>query len=169
MAVSESLKDWPEPVVRVQTLAESGMLSIPKEYVKPTLERPVLSRPNTATDLNIPIIDMAGLGGDEGAAREAIRRISDACAEWGFFQVRNHGVSPDLLRRTRSVWREFFKLPLEVKQVYANSPSTYEGYGSRLGVEKGAVLDWGDYFFLHLLPLSARDVNKWPALPLSCR
>lgn len=85
------------------------------------------------------------------------------------FQVVNHGVSHELMSRTREAWREFFHLPLEVKQGYANSPATYEGYGSRLGVEKGIKLDWSDYFFLHLLPNTMRDQNKWPKLPLECR
>ncbi|KAL0338183.1 UNVERIFIED_CONTAM: putative 2-oxoglutarate-dependent dioxygenase [Sesamum angustifolium] len=74
-----------------------------------------------------------------------------------------------MMGRAREAWREFFKLPLEEKQKYANAPSTYEGYGSRLGVEKGVSLDWSDYFFLNYLPLALRDQNKWPALPLSCR
>lgn len=42
---------------------------------------------------------------------------------------------------------------------------TYEGYGSRLGVEKGAVLDWGDYFYLNILPTCVRDPTKWPTRP----
>ena len=76
---------------------------------------------------------------------------------------------PELMKSIRQLWRDFFHLPLEAKQVYANSPATYEGYGSRLGVEKGAKLDWSDYFFLNYLPESARDENKWPTTPESCR
>ncbi|KAK7264492.1 hypothetical protein RJT34_32101 [Clitoria ternatea] len=41
----------------------------------------------------------------------------------------------------RELWREFFNQPLEVKENYANSSTTYEGYGSRLGINKGATLD----------------------------
>ncbi|GAU36997.1 hypothetical protein TSUD_150330 [Trifolium subterraneum] len=60
-------------------------------------------------------------------------------------------------------------MPMEMKQQYANSPTTYEGYGSRLGVEKGAILDWSDYYFMHYLPSSLKDYKKWPASPSSCR
>jgi isopenicillin N synthase-like dioxygenase len=67
--------------------------------------------------------------------------------------------------RAKEVWREFFQLPMEMKQKYSNSPKTYEGYGSRLGVQKGAILDWSDYFFLNFLPSSIRDHEKWPTLP----
>lgn len=34
---------------------------------------------------------------------------------------------------------------------------TYEGYRSRVGVVKGAKLDWSDYFFLNYLRVSLRD------------
>ncbi|PSS33315.1 Codeine O-demethylase [Actinidia chinensis var. chinensis] len=71
--------------------------------------------------------------------------------------------------QARDVWREFFYLPMEIKQVYANSPKTYEGYGSRLGVQKGAILDWSDYYYLHYLPGTLKDHKKWPEMPPSLR
>ncbi|KAI3751283.1 hypothetical protein L2E82_22331 [Cichorium intybus] len=55
---------------------------------------------------------------------------------------------------------------MEVKQIYANTPKTYEGYGSRLGVEKGAILDWSDYYYLNYLPCCH---TKWPDHPPSLR
>lgn len=160
--------DWPEPIVRVQSLSESEAPVIPDRYIKPPLERPTIS--TDATDVNIPVIDLQGFfEGDDNIRSTILCQISEACREWGFFQILNHGVSPQLMDRAREVWREFFHLPMDIKQSYANSPKTYEGYGSRLGVEKGAVLDWSDYFFLHYLPLSLKDYNKWPGLPDYCR
>lgn len=156
--------DWPEPIVRVQTLSDTRNLIIPDQYIKPLLERPSLTmQPN---DLNIPIIDLCELeNGDIVAQRAIMDQISIACREWGFFQVVNHGVSGELVDGAREIWREFFHQPMEVKQDYANAPKTYEGYGSRLGVQKGAILDWSDYFFLHYLPSKLKDHDKWPSQP----
>ncbi|CAK7325870.1 unnamed protein product [Dovyalis caffra] len=163
------LQDWPEPIVRVQSLSDSGMPIIPERYVKPPLERPSINS-TISSDVNIPIVDLAGLYGDDHALRATILdQISVACREWGFFQVINHGVSPKLMDRARELWRQFFNLPMEVKQAYANTPKTYEGYGSRLGVKKGAILDWSDYYFLHYLPLALKDYKKWPTIPSDCR
>ncbi|KAI3474215.1 hypothetical protein Pfo_029003 [Paulownia fortunei] len=163
------VQTWPEPVVRVQHLSDSGIRVIPERYVKKPSERPSFFG-SVDSEVNIPVIDMRGLYSDDASLRKKTAgMISDACREWGFFQVVNHGVNHELMGRTREVWREFFQLPLEEKQKYANSPSTYEGYGSRLGVEKGISLDWSDYFFLHYLPMRLRDQNKWPSLPVSCR
>lgn len=165
-----NLQDWPEPVVRVQSLSDSGLCNIPDRYVKPPTERPSLSNSHDNDDANIPIIDLSGLYGDDDNLRAKIRReISAACREWGFFQVINHGISPELMDQARENWRQFFHAPMEIKQSYANSPKTYEGYGSRLGVKKGAILDWSDYYFLHYRPSSLKDFNKWPAVPTSCR
>lgn len=163
------LQSWPEPIVRVQSLAESGIKTIPELYIKPPSKRPSNLTHEDAT-VNIPVIDLQALAGDDQEMRQTtLRMVSNACREWGFFQVVNHGVSHELMKQARETWREFFELPLEVKQEYSNDPSTYEGYGSRLGVEKGAILDWSDYFFLHYMPPALRKPTKWPALPYSCR
>lgn len=153
---------WPEPVVRVQSISESGTSTIPERYIKPPSDRPCIQ--TDSSPLSIPVIDLSAISREEMA-----QAVSVACSEWGFFQVVNHGVRPELMRHAQEVWRGFFHLPMEEKQRYANSPGTYEGYGSRLGVEKGARLDWGDYYFLHVLPSSLKSHEKWPALPPSLR
>ncbi|KAG6527810.1 hypothetical protein ZIOFF_009940 [Zingiber officinale] len=158
----DCLRDWPEPIVRVQSLSESGAEIIPARYVKPPAERPSVGPPGV-TEACIPVVDLALLedGADASSCDAAtVKAIADACRGAGFFQAVNHGVSPGLLRRAREVWRGFFHLPMEEKQRYANLPNTYEGYGSRLGVDKGAILDWGDYYFLHFLPLCLINHQK---------
>lgn len=41
--------------------------------------------------------------------------IYDAGAEYGCFQLVNHGVSLDLIARMQAAQRDFFALPLETK------------------------------------------------------
>ena len=156
----------PEPIQRVQGIAESGIKSLPNAYIKPEPERPQAGIIHPF-DEEIPVIDMSGLN-DERRCK-TMKEISDACSKWGFFQVINHGNTSQLLTPAMNVGREFFNMPLEEKQKYANDPITYEGYGSRIGVQKGALLDWGDYFFHHFLPLSIRNEIKWPSKPKNYR
>ncbi|KAI3994271.1 hypothetical protein MKX01_012528 [Papaver californicum] len=194
--MSTAQDSWPEPITRVQAISESGSSVIPNRYVKPPSERPNTTTTSStkllglsietnttttdtssgidASDLNIPLIDFQGLLDDDDNNHlvlpdTILDQVCMASKNWGFFQIVNHGVSPELMDQVRDVWRQFFHLPFEQKQIYANTPVTYEGYGSRLGVEKGAILDWNDYFYLHYLPQSLQDPNKWPALPSSCR
>ncbi|XP_020587420.1 probable 2-oxoglutarate-dependent dioxygenase At5g05600 [Phalaenopsis equestris] len=163
------LHEWPEPIVAVQSIAESGATLIPVDYVKPAADRPAVAGTTAARELSIPIIDLGKLKTGVVDFYAVIREISDACREWGFFQVVNHGVDNELVNAVMGVWREFFHLPMEEKKKLANSPVTYEGYGSRLGVEKGGALDWGDYFYLHILPHSVKNYDKWPNVPSACR
>ncbi|CAL9778022.1 unnamed protein product [Musa acuminata subsp. burmannicoides] len=164
----EVAQEWPEPIVRVQSLADAE--AIPERYIKPPSERPNLN-PGTAMAAGetecLPVVDLGGLRGGAAERQATMRAVSDACREWGFFQAVNHGVSPALTAAVREAWRQFFHLPMAEKQAYANSPTSFEGYGSRLGVKKGAILDWGDYFFLQLLPQSIKNYDKWPTLPAS--
>lgn len=158
---------WPEPVVRVQAVSDTCGETIPERYVKPPSERPTSSssQPGPGGNNNdIPVVDMS-----MPDAAETARAMDAACREWGFFQVVNHGVRPELLRRARASWRGFFRQPASVRERYANSPATYEGYGSRLGTAKGGHLDWGDYYFLHLLPPALKSHHKWPSLPSTLR
>ncbi|KAG0468061.1 hypothetical protein HPP92_017389 [Vanilla planifolia] len=160
--------EWPEPVVAVQLIAESGISSIPERYVKPLEDRPALLYA-TCREPTVPVVDLGKLSVGSSDYSSELRSIADACAEWGIFHVANHGVDAELARAAMATWREFFHLPAEEKRKLANSPATYEGYGSRLGVEEGAALDWGDYFFLHLLPCELKNLEKWPIQPSNCR
>jgi non-haem dioxygenase in morphine synthesis N-terminal len=171
-----SMPQWPEPVIPVQTISETCIEKIPDRYIKPPNERPLdTKQAENGKDreilARIPVIDLAGLSSSHSGTYQAtIKAISTACHEWGFFQVVNHGVSTDIIKKVKDVWRGFFGLSMEKKQVYANSPLNYDGYGSRVGVEKSAILDWGDYFFLSLLPTHSTICDdKWPEEPVSCR
>ena len=51
---------WPEPIVPVQTLSNSGVPTVPQQYIKPPSERPCGSITSmNSPDLSIPIIDLA--------------------------------------------------------------------------------------------------------------
>ncbi|KAJ4903848.1 2-oxoglutarate (2OG) and Fe(II)-dependent oxygenase superfamily protein [Raphanus sativus] len=156
---------WPEPIVSVQALSQTGLSTVPNRYVKPVHQRPVYNSDQSDLDMEVPVLDMR----DVWKKPEGLKRVRNACEEWGFFQVVNHGVDYALMESVRGAWREFFDLPVEMKRKYANSPDTYEGYGSRIGVVKDAKLDWSDYFFLNYLPSSIRNPSKWPSQPPKIR
>ena len=77
---------------------------------------------------NIPIIDLSAVNHSRSIV---VGQIASACSEWGFFQVRNHGISADLIQR---VWREthrFFALPREAKLKILRSKENPRGYYDR--------------------------------------
>ncbi|CAN6360503.1 unnamed protein product [Urochloa humidicola] len=166
-----ALADWPDVIVPVQTLSNSGITYVPQQYIRPLSERPIGN--NTATKIDtpakVPTIDLAGYASNDERRKRILEEMADACRNWGFFQVVNHGVDLDAVKRMRQVWKEFFDLPVEQKKLYANSPLSYEGYGSRVGVDKAAILDWNDYYFLTLLPSDTTIPEKWPNTPCNLR
>ncbi|KAM0929976.1 hypothetical protein ACQ4PT_001260 [Festuca glaucescens] len=166
MASSNPL-EWPEAVVPVQTLSGSGMSTVPRQYIKPPSERP--SGSANDPNLKIPVLDLASFSNAPDHQHTILEAVADACKDWGFFLVVNHDVDMEVVKRMRGAWREFFDLPMEEKKVYGNLPVTYEGYGSRLGVEKEAILDWNDYYFLNLFPIDIRNLDKWPKIPTDLR
>ena len=65
----------------------------------------------------VPVIDIGDLVLDSSstAARGAIEAIAQACRDWGFFQVINHGIPAGLLESVMQQTRRMFALPLEEK------------------------------------------------------
>ncbi|KAG9447427.1 hypothetical protein H6P81_013555 [Aristolochia fimbriata] len=171
MSLPAAATEWPGPVQRVQELADSGLKTLPPTYVHPSPpSRALAAAP-------IPVIDISALTtttntttpGDPLGRAQAMRALlSDACRHWGIFHVVNHGVPREVLASAMSVSRAFFSLPASEKRRYANNPVTYEGYGSRMGLDPDATLDWNDYFFHHLGP-RADPRNKWPRQPENYR
>lgn len=64
---------------------------------------------------------------------QVAQAIFDAGAEYGCFQLVNHGVSLDLIARMQQAQRDFFALPLEAKAQGGRSwgvPGCWDGYGA---------------------------------------
>ena len=69
----------------VKHLCGRGLTKVPRKYILPALERPLLSKKDGATNLKLPIIDIAQLQGPDRV--HALESLSKACEEYGFFQV----------------------------------------------------------------------------------
>lgn len=83
--------------------------AIPECYKWPVHELDHVAHDEYAKE-EVPVIDMFS------SPDELHRRVREACATWGFFQVVNHGVSSELLDRVQIVSKQFFELPLETKE-----------------------------------------------------
>lgn len=65
----------------------------------------------------IPVIDVGGLRTDSRAAyREVAEAFLSAAQSIGFFYVKNHGISPELIERAFEASRQFFALPQSDKE-----------------------------------------------------
>ncbi|KAJ7942722.1 gibberellin 2-beta-dioxygenase 8-like [Quillaja saponaria] len=67
-------------------------------------------------ECQLPLIDLNGLRSQNEKERLTCSvAISNASSEWGFFQVLNHGICPELLRKMRREQVKLFKMPFEMK------------------------------------------------------
>ncbi|MEV6112491.1 2-oxoglutarate and iron-dependent oxygenase domain-containing protein [Streptomyces sp. NPDC052109] len=74
----------------------------------------------SVSESRVPVIDLRPwLDGDEEARTDLARTVDQALRSAGFLLVTGHGVEPGLRAGIRQAAREFFLLPVEVKQAYA--------------------------------------------------
>eukprot|EP01018_Ginkgo_biloba_P036003 Gb_24113 [translate_table: standard] len=151
---------------RVQSIAKSGIQTIPPQFIRPLHERSITTTASNGPQ--IPLIDLSNL--EEPQLRQKmLKEIADACEEWGIFQVVNHGISEELIQRLQTVGKQFFDLPQEEKEAYANNAGAgiVEGYGTKLAHNIDGKMEWIDYYFHMLWPPSHRNFNTWPKNPPS--
>ncbi|KAJ8626228.1 hypothetical protein MRB53_019535 [Persea americana] len=145
-----------------ETLVSSGFRfdKLPENYIRPESERPRLSE---IESLKVPLIDLDSSNNRD----EFICQIRDACSDFGFFQVTNHGISAESTQKVFEISREFFHLPVEEKmRYYSNDPSQKMRLGTSVNVMKEKVHSWRDYLRFYCHPLE-EFVNDWPSTPQS--
>lgn len=159
-------------VERVESLAKSGIISIPKEYIRPKEElesiNDVFLEEKKEDGPQVPTIDLQNIESDDQKIREqCIEELKKASLDWGVMHLINHGIPVDLMERVKKAGEEFFNLPVEEKEKYANDQATgkIQGYGSKLANNASGQLEWEDYFFHLVYPEDKRDLSLWPKIP----
>lgn len=79
---------------------------------------------------SIPVIDLAPSFSDDAAQRKSVAwEIHKTAVDTGFFYIKNHGVSQEMMDGQLELARTFFKLPMEEKmKVDARNSSCTRGY-----------------------------------------
>nr|CAJ56065.1 ACC oxidase [Vigna radiata] len=101
---------------------------------------------------SFPVVDMGKLNTEERGA--AMEMIKDACENWGFFELVNHGISIELMDTVEKLTKEHYKKTMEqrFKEMVANKG--LESVQSEIN-----DLDWESTFFLRHLPVSNVSEN----------
>ncbi|MCL7047027.1 hypothetical protein MKW94_011204 [Papaver nudicaule] len=165
------------------------MGEVDKAFVQALEHRP---KPGNIVEADgIPLIDLSPLNNlfhpdDEDSAHvcarhaDLVAKIGNACKEWGFFQVFNHGVSSDLQQRVEAAVKKFFDLSSEEKRKVKRDEVNPMGYYDTEHTKN--VRDWKEVFDFTvknptLLPASHQPGdqelqelrNQWPDYPLEFR
>ncbi|KAJ7565202.1 hypothetical protein O6H91_02G052400 [Diphasiastrum complanatum] len=151
----------------VQDLCESGIEEVPKEYIQPARNE-FASLGCDGEGINIPVIDYAKL---QAADAEEVSKFVDACKEWGFFQLANHGIPEDLVIKTQQVAKQFFYLPSQEKQEYFVATNQLDavaiGYSRISFLNEESPQDWGDTLVIDVD--ANTEIDTWPKKPEAFR
>nr|POF08832.1 1-aminocyclopropane-1-carboxylate oxidase [Quercus suber] len=96
---------------------------------------------------NFPVINLEKLNGEERGATMEI--IKDACENWGFFELINHGISHELMDTVERLTKEHYQKCMEQRFKELVATKGLEGVQTEVN-----DLDWESTFFLRHLPHS---------------
>ncbi|XP_015080802.1 1-aminocyclopropane-1-carboxylate oxidase 4 [Solanum pennellii] len=104
---------------------------------------------------NFPIINLGNLNGDERA--KTMEMIKDACENWGFFELVNHGIPHEVMDSVEKLTKGHYKKGMEqrFKELVASK-------GLEAVQAEVTDLDWESTFFLRHLPTS--NISQVPDL-----
>ncbi|KAK8629546.1 hypothetical protein V6N13_078382 [Hibiscus sabdariffa] len=107
-------------------------------------------------ELAFPVIDLSKINGDE--RQSTMDMIKDACENWGFFELMNHGISHELMDTVEKHTKEHYKKCMEqrFKEMVASKGL------DQLAQSEIDDLDWESTFFVRHLPES--NINEIPDL-----
>ncbi|GAA6021716.1 hypothetical protein JCM10207_008553 [Rhodosporidiobolus poonsookiae] len=89
--------------------------------------------------IDVPVLSLHDLD-VPGRREEVAAQLGRAARGSGFFQIINHGVSQDLVKRAFELTEKIFALPLEEKAKYTRNPKTNRGFDILGGQAlKGAI------------------------------
>ncbi|NET60763.1 MAG: isopenicillin N synthase family oxygenase, partial [Symploca sp. SIO2E6] len=104
---------------------------------------------------SLPIISLSELVREQSNNPE-IQKLYDVCDEHGFFYLKEHGVSGEIINKTIEASRRFFELPEDIKLNYRQDiqtvyPKTARGYvplygeilNEKIGLDPKEVFDLG--------------------------
>lgn len=117
-------------------------------------ERPTRDTCETDGLLDIPVIDLSSLQtGDKKKRQQVVADMAQACEQFGFLQVANHGVDQELIESCEAQAHRLFELPLEAKERAHRAPGEKFGYGANTWVDQ-TVKHWAESFHFQLHPQS---------------
>ncbi|XP_058772214.1 protein SRG1-like [Vicia villosa] len=145
----------------VQELVKHNISKVPQQYLQLNQDPVVIS--DTTTPLpQLPVIELSKLLCEDATE---IEKLDRACKEWGFFQLMNHGVDPLLIENVKTGIEEFFKIPIEEKKKFWQTPEEMQGFGQLYVTLEEEKLRWGDMFFVKTFPLHTRHPHLIPSIP----
>lgn len=148
------------PSKTVQELIKTTDKQVPEKYVFHHQNKPA-DDPSELKYMDSSVIDFSLLFSPSLKQQEQeLQKLRSVLSSWGCVQIINHGISSSLQNEICQVVKEFFALPIEVKQK-CRTPDWLEGFGSD-AVPENQSYNWSDRIRLKVYPFDQRTLEIWP-------
>ncbi|CAD6231130.1 unnamed protein product [Miscanthus lutarioriparius] len=120
--------------------------------------------------MEIPVIDLGGLNAGEEERSRTLAELHDACKDWGFFWVENHGVDAPLMDEVKRFVYGHYEEHLEAKfyaSDLAKSLDTDDDRPEAEAEEPSDKVDWESTYFIQHRPKT--NVANFPEITPPCR
>ncbi|KAJ6980434.1 1-aminocyclopropane-1-carboxylate oxidase [Populus alba x Populus x berolinensis] len=158
------LKAFDDTRAGVKGLIDNGITKIPNIFVHD-------KRSDVSSDISdqhaaVPLIDFEGIDEDRSQRAKVVEGVRDACSEWGFFQVVNHGIPVSVLEEMIRGAARFHEQESEVKKEWYSRDYTRKVlYNSNFDLYQAPAANWRDTLSCVMAP---RQPNPQD-LPDACR
>nr|QEI21527.1 aminocyclopropane-1-carboxylate oxidase [Litchi chinensis] len=105
--------------------------------------------------MEFPVINLEKMNGEERVA--TMENIKDACENWGFFELVNHGISHELLDTVERMTKEHYRKCMEQRFKELVASRALEGVQTEI-----KDMDWESTFFVRHRPES--NISQLPDL-----
>ncbi|KAG6490480.1 probable 2-oxoglutarate-dependent dioxygenase SLC1 [Zingiber officinale] len=152
----------------VRHLCENvGITRVPSKYIFPISDRPQIMSSAQKPKIKFPVIDIGKLLSEDRT--RVLETLDQACKEYGFFQVVNHGIDDVVIQRMIDSGKQFFELPFEERSRYLTTDtSSPVRYGTSFSEINDEVFCWRDFLKLTCHSLDT-ILPLWPSAPIGFR
>ncbi|MCL7041603.1 hypothetical protein MKW94_027655 [Papaver nudicaule] len=168
----KELKAIDDTKTGVKGVAYSGLLNIPRVFVRPPEELAeeeqyllLADKSKFHEKVRIPVIDLEGM---DNRREEIVKEIRLASESWGFFQLLNHGVPETIMDEMLKGVARFHEQDADVKKQYYSREFTRKvKYNTSMDwYQSKSAAKWKDTFSCAML---APDLINSRELPDLCR
>ncbi|PIN26796.1 Iron/ascorbate family oxidoreductase [Handroanthus impetiginosus] len=137
------LRAFDDSKAGVKGLVDAGITKIPRMFINEN-DKPGSDLCNSNPEIYFPVIDFEGLN-DTARHLKIVEKVKEACQEWGFFQIVNHGMPVSVMEEMIEGVRWFHKQDTEVKKkYYTRDPTKTFQYNSNFDLYKTSAAMWRD-------------------------
>ncbi|XP_060672013.1 1-aminocyclopropane-1-carboxylate oxidase homolog 1-like [Ziziphus jujuba] len=147
------LKAFDESKIGVKGLVDAGVQKIPRIFIHDKIQ---LEDKASSGDskFSIPVINFEGVNENKSLRNEIAKKVGEACENWGFFQIVNHGISSNTLDRMIEGVRGFHDQDPEVKEkFYSRDYETGKMiYNTNHELFQSPFANWRDSMYCSMAP-----------------